>query len=201
MYLSITDIEEIVEIICRMEIKDTDVALILLGEKDAPDVEQMILGLNKNGINFFGGVFPGVIYNEKKYEQGAVIKVLPALASPYLIKRLDTERIELPDFISNLDKQYTAMVLVDGLTSNIALFLSKLFDQLGNSVHYFGGGAGSLSLKSQPCLFTKDGFVQDAAVVAFIKLQCNLGVSHGWKKLIGPIVATKTYKNVIKELN
>ncbi|MEK9149558.1 MAG: FIST C-terminal domain-containing protein, partial [Candidatus Desantisbacteria bacterium] len=148
-----------------------------------------------------GGMFPGVIYDDKKYEHGAVIKVLPALISPYLIKGLDTGQIELPDFLSHPDKKYTAMVLVDGLTSNIALFLAQLIDRLGNSVQYFGGGAGSLTLKQKPCLFTREGFVQDAAVVSFIKLQCHLGVSHGWKKLVGPLVATKTCKNVVKELN
>ncbi|MBU0701880.1 FIST C-terminal domain-containing protein [bacterium] len=207
MYFPTTDAEEIVNIVCGMEIRDTDVVLILLGERNMPDVTRMISGLNKNGVNFFGGMFPGLIYDDKKYEQGAVIKVLPALASPYLIKGLDTEQIELcqkgsfPDFISYPNKKYTAMVLVDGLTSNIALFLSELFDRLGNSVSYFGGGAGSLTLKQQPCLFTSQGFVQDAAVVTFIKAQCNIGVSHGWKKLVGPIVANKTCKNVIMELN
>ncbi|MDI6782273.1 MAG: FIST C-terminal domain-containing protein [bacterium] len=203
MYSPTTDAEELVEIVCRMERKDNDVVLILLGEKDMPDVEQMISGLNKNGINFFGGMFPGVIYDDRNYEQGAVIKVLPALTSPYLIKGLDTDRIEIekPDFISQQDKRYTAMILVDGLTSNIASFLSQLFDCLGNSVHYFGGGAGPLTLKQQPCLFTRDGFVQDAAVVTFIKLECNLGVSHGWKKLTGPVAATRTCKNVIMELD
>ncbi len=201
MYFPTTKAEEIVEIVCQMKKKEGEVVLILLGEKDMPDVEQMISGLNKNGVDFFGGIFPGVIYDDRKYEQGAVIKVLPALTSPYLIKGLNTNQIELPDFISLPDKKYTAFVLVDGLTSNIALFLSLLFDRLGNSVRYFGGGAGSLTLKQQPCLFTKEGFIQDAAVVTFIKLQCNLGVRHGWQKVIGPIVATKTCKNVVLELN
>jgi hypothetical protein len=200
MYFPTTDAKEIVEIVCHMERKDGDVVLILLGEKEMPDAWQMISRLNKEGIDFFGGVFPGVIYDDRKYEQGAVIKVLPALTSPYLIKGLNTDQIELPDFI-HLNKKYTAMVLVDGLASNIALFLSKLSDHLGNSVHYFGGGAGSLTLKQQPCLFTREGFVQDAAIVTFIKLQCHLGVRHGWKKLTGPIAATKTCKNVIMELD
>jgi hypothetical protein len=93
------------------------------------------------------------------------------------------------------------MVLVDGLTSNIDLFLFQLFDKLGSSAQYIGGGAGSLTLKQQPCLFTRDGFVQDAAIVTFIKRQCKLGIRHGWKKLAGPIVATKTCKNVIMELD
>jgi len=201
MYFPTTKAEEIVEIVRCMEIRDKDVVLILLGERDMPDVPKMISGLNENGIDFFGGMFPGLIYDDRKYEQGAVIKVLPALAGPYLIKGLDTEQIEIPDFISQPNKKYMAMVLVDGLTSNIALFLSQLFDRLGNSVHYFGGGAGSLTLKQQPCLFTSQGFVQDAAVVTFIKAQCKLGVAHGWKKLAGPIVANKTCKNVVMELN
>ncbi|MBU1598541.1 FIST C-terminal domain-containing protein [bacterium] len=201
MYFPITNEGEIVEIVSRMEIRDGDVVLILLGERNAPDVTQMISALNKSGVNFFGGVFPVLIYDDKKYEQGAVIKVLPALANPYLIKGLDTKQIDLPDFIGHPNKKYTAIVLVDGLTSNIALFLSELFDRLGNSVHYFGGGAGSLTLKQQPCLFTREGFVQDAAIVTFIKLQCHLGVSHGWKKLMGPVVANKTCKNVVMELN
>ena len=201
MYFPVTNVGEIVEIVRCMEIRDGDVTLILLGERNTPDVTQMISALNKSGVNFFGGVFPVLIYDDKKYEQGAVIKVLPALARPYLIKGLDTEQIEIPNFISQPNKKYTAVVLVDGLTSNIALFLSKLFDRLGNSVHYFGGGAGSITLKQQPCLFTKEGFVQDAAVVTFIKLQSHLGVAHGWKKLVGPIVANKTCKNVVMELN
>lgn len=76
-----------------------------------------------------------------------------------------------------------------------------MFNRLGNSVHYFGGGAGSLTLKQEPCLFTSGGFVQDAAIVAFIKLESNLGVRHGWERIMGPIVATKTRKNIIMELN
>mgnify|MGYP001575090055 CR=1 FL=1 len=107
MYFPITNAGKIVELVCRMERKDGDVVLILLGEKDMLDVEQMIAGLNKNGIEFFGGVFPGVIYDDRKYEQGAVIKVLPALTNPYLIKGLDSERIELPDFLSQPDKKCT----------------------------------------------------------------------------------------------
>ncbi|MDI6735053.1 MAG: FIST C-terminal domain-containing protein [bacterium] len=67
MYFPTTKAEEIVEIVCRMERKDGDVVLILLGEKDMPDVEQMISGLNKNRVDFFGGMFPGVIH-EKFYD-------------------------------------------------------------------------------------------------------------------------------------
>ncbi|MBU2600432.1 hypothetical protein KJ849_07655 [bacterium] len=195
MYFPTTNAEEIVNIVCGMEIRDTDVVLILLGEKDMPDVTRMISGLNESGLKFFGGVFPGLIYDDKKYEQGAVIKVLPALAGPYLIKGLDTEQIEIPDFFSYPNKKYTAMVLVDGLTSNIALFLSQLFDRLGNSVHYFGGGAGSITLKPQPCLFLLGRDLSRMPPwLPLSKHNVNLVLPMAGKNLPDPLSPTKPVK-------
>ncbi|MBU0567834.1 FIST C-terminal domain-containing protein [bacterium] len=204
MYLAKANSQEIVKTISQMNVADDDLVLIVLGEKNKPDILKMISGLNQSKVNFFGGIFPGVIYDDKRYEEGAVITVLPGLEPPHLIRGLSTGKIELPDCekkFCDSDKKYTAIILIDGLTSNISLFLSNIFNRLGNSVNYFGGGAGSLSLKQEPCLFTKDGFFQDAAVVTFIKLQSCLGVRHGWEKIMGPIVATKTDKNIVVELN
>jgi hypothetical protein len=42
---------------------------------------------------------------------------------------------------------------------------------------------------------------EDAAIISFIDMECNLGVHHGWKKTIGPLVVTKSYGKSIKELN
>lgn len=205
MYLPRFELKKVIKIIKEMRKDEGDAALILLAEKDKPDIDQMISELNKEKINFFGGIFPGIIYNDKKYEEGAIVTVLSIVAKPYLIEGLSSGKIEFPDFeeelMKNLDKEYTTIVLVDGLTANISLFLVELFNQLGNSVHYFGGGAGSLTLKPMPCLFTSEGFVQDAAIVTFSKLESKLGVRHGWKKIEGPLVVTKAYKNVVCELN
>ncbi|MFH1293122.1 MAG: FIST N-terminal domain-containing protein [Pseudomonadota bacterium] len=205
MYIPSSDSKEIISTITKMEIKKDDVVAIMIGEKNKPDIHQIISGLNENGIKFFGGIFPGIIYRNYKYEEGAILMVLPVLEKPFLIKGLNTEQIEIPDFgkeiMENHGSKYTAMILVDGLTSNISFFLSEMFNRLGNSVHYFGGGAGSLTLKQEPCLFTSEGFAQDAAIVTFIKLNSHLGVRHGWERIMGPFVATKTRKNIIMELN
>jgi hypothetical protein len=205
MYIASADPKEIISTITKMEIKKDDVVAIMLGEKNKPNIGQLISRLNENRIEFFGGIFPGIIYDNQKYDGGAVIIVFPALEKPFLIKGLNTEQIEIPDFsekiMGKLSRKYTAMIIVDGLTSNISLFLAEMFNRLGNSVNYFGGGAGSWTLKQEPCLFTSEGFVQDAAIVTFIKLESNLGVRHGWERIMGPIVATKTRKNVIVELN
>lgn len=205
MYIPTANPEEIISAITRMEIHKDDVIAIMLGEKNKPNIDRLISRLNENKVEFFGGIFPGIIHGDHKYEEGATLMALPALEKPFLIKGLSTEQIGIPDFgkriTENPRKKYTAMILVDGLTSNISLFLSEMFNRLGNSVHYFGGGAGSLTLKQEPCLFTSEGFVQDGAIVTFIKLESILGVRHGWERLMGPIVATKTRKNIIMELN
>ncbi len=91
--------------------------------------------------------------------------------------------------------------MIDGLMSNIAHFLSGLYDRLGDRVNFIGGGAGSISLQQQPCLITANGLLQDAAVIALLDYDTHLGVKHGWKRLAGPVVATRTSRNTICELN
>jgi len=204
MCIKNTAIKNLVDAILKMNLTNNQVLFIMLGEKNSLNVLQLIQTLNELNISFFGGIFPGIIYDEQKYEEGAIITKFPALGKPLLVKELDTDNIQLPDMkdvLEKLDKKYSAMILVDGLTGNIAGFLTLLFNKMANSVNYFGGGAGSLTLKQQPCIFTPEGFFQDAAVITFLKLQCQLGVRHGWERIIGPIVATKTDKNKIIELN
>ena len=153
MYVSTSNSEEIVSAVTEMEMKEGDVAAIFLGEKNRPDVARLISDLNKEGVDFIGGIFPGIIHGDKRYEEGAVMMTMPVLKKPFLIKGLDTEEIELPDFgevfREDLSTRYTAMILVDGLTSNIDLFLAEMFNQLGNSVHYFGGGSCTVRVQGR----------------------------------------------------
>lgn len=205
MYIQDISVENIIRNLSDSDIKENEVAMILFGEKNSPDMVELISEINKKGINFFGGVFPGIIYDDKKYDEGVVMLNLPMVEKPYLVKGLDTKDFKIPCFskITENDsaKKFTAIILVDGLTKNISHFLSGMFNRLGNSVTYFGGGAGSLSLNQQPCLFTNEGIFQNAAIVTFIDMESNLGVRHGWKNLMEPFVATSTDRNVIKELN
>lgn len=205
MYLSKIESKDIVAAICDINIHEDEVVVIMLAEDHSADIQAMIAELNERKINFFGGVFPGLIHGTEKHDEGALIEVLPSYAKPCLIPQRNGAQPNLPDLESKIPKniktKYTAMVFIDGLCPGIGMFLSGLFNQLGNSVNYFGGGAGSLSLKQEPCLFTTEGFFQDAAIVAFVKLESNLGVRHGWEKIAGPVVATGTNNNIIKELN
>lgn len=202
MYLHDPQMQNIIEAAKKLHIDGKSV-YIMLGEHCAVEVPELIAALNKEKVSFFGGKFPAVIYDDQKSSKGVVLKSYPVLSGPYLIKGLENSNLELPEFkeVGSTGKKPVALILVDGLAAGVAGFLSNLFDRLARSVSYIGGGAGSLSLKQQPCLFTPEGFFQNAAMVTFLNLECRLGVRHGWERIVGPLVATKTDKNKIYELN
>ncbi len=205
MYLEDPNADSIIEAIGPEGIPAQSLLLIFLAEQSRAEIPGLIRGLNKRHINFCGGVFPGIIYGDKSYERGAVVIILPALENPFLIRGLDTHKFVLPDFGRKINlnhrKKYTAIILVDGWAPRISLFLSEIFNRLGDSFRYFGGGAGSLNSKARPSIFTPEGEFRNAALVIFTALESTLGVRHGWERLTGPIIATDTHNHIISELN
>ena len=201
-YFQDAAIPTLVEKIQQLPRTDNEIVLLLIGEHSTLDVPELLAALNQQHIPITGGVFPGVVYGDQRYETGIVADMLPMMAPPSLITGLDGMNFPLdhlpepPD-----DQQYTALVLVDGLTKHVALFLDRLFRQLGNRVRYIGGGAGSLSFEQKPCLFDNKGFYQDAALVLWVKAATALGIRHGWSRLRGPFIATQTEGTVVKQLN
>lgn len=203
MFISDNNIQTIIEKLSSISLNDDDYLVLLVGEKTDIVIEDLIDELNNKKIKFFGGVFPGVIYGSKKYENGIVVKKLPALLDVMLFKDMKDVNLEssLISTINSVDYKPSALVLVDGLSANISFFLNELFNKIGNLVSYIGGGGGSLSLKQQKCIFSNEGYFLDAAVVLIIKRKINLGVRHGWQRVTGPVTASKVDKTVIKELN
>lgn len=180
-----------------------EVLLILFAEQDVPDIPALVASLNELGLSFFGGVFPGLISGNRHIQSGCIIKKFKALMSPFCIAGIASTQLSgMPQFSARgLSAKSTAIVLLDGLTPNIYRFLEELNDLLGEQCHFIGGGAGSISLKQQPCVFANCGLHEDAAVVCVIDKQINLGVRHGWAPLAGPLVATQTEGNTILQLN
>ncbi|MGF1460907.1 MAG: FIST signal transduction protein [Leptolyngbyaceae cyanobacterium] len=204
MYLESPKIEDLLTAIADLALTTEDVVLILIGEHADLEIDTLIQQLSKQEYTFIGAIFPAVIFENTHSTSGVILKSFPAATQPYLIQNLDTD-ISLPEFEEEFDlseeNDLTALVLIDGLTSQISNFLSELYNNLGNSVRYLGGGAGSLSLEQKPCIFTAAGCFQDAAIIFFTALQSQLGVKHGWQRLEGPLPATQTHRNAIAEMN
>ena len=203
MYVKSTEPQDLLQAIDQLQIQSQEVVMIFVGEKDAPALENLVELLNQKQIDFFGGLFPALIYDDQKFESGFIIQKFPKYISPILIQGLDQPDFDLshlPDLNAE-PESLSALVLLDGMTSNISLFFSKLYNHYGNSINYMGGGAGSLTLIQKPCVFCNKGTFENAALITFIKQKSRLGVKHGWETIAGPFLATDTQRNVIKELN
>ena len=188
----------------EMRLQPGTLLAVLVADDGAPDLGDLVAALRDVDTQFFGGLFPGLIHGDRQLKSGALLVPLPADSEPVLVRGLDRPNVVLPDLghiAASPVGSHTAVVLVDGLTANVSRLLAELHRRLGNSVHYIGGGAGSLSLEQGPCVFSREGVFQDAAVVSFVRQRSRLGVRHGWKQHEGPVVATRTSGNVIHELN
>ena len=204
MHISNDQLSQIKNIVSNLEISTHETLLLMIGEESKLDYNWLIEQLNSLGISFMGGIFPGIIHGKNNFKDGAILKVLPITSKPIIIMGLENNDFEISHLLDHLEigkAQITLFTLIDGLTSNVSTYLQKLYHHYGNAVKYLGAGAGSLSFVQQPCIFSNDGIFQDAAIICPVNLKVSLGVKHGWGKLEGPIVATRTEKNIIQELN
>jgi hypothetical protein len=178
---------------------------LLLADDGRPDLEELVAAVAATGRPFFGGFFPGLIADGRHHGQGALIDHMPLHMPPAVIGGLGAATIELPEALAALGlaapDPLTCIVLADGLTPRLSPALKALQNGMGPTAHFFGGGAGSLSLQQEPCVFTAEGVFQDAVVVACAKRASSLGVRHGWRNLMGPVIATRTDGNIVAELD
>lgn len=178
----------------------TDAVLVLVDEHSGVELQSLVDTLRDTGVHFFGGLFPGVIYGGNTATGGVVLAKVPVLLPPFIVHSAALDGMPAIDY-DTLPIGHGVIVFVDGLTRNIGEFLDNLNNVLGERFSFVGGGAGSLSLVSQPCLFTEEGVFQDTALCCLLNAQLNLGIRHGWQRLAGPLVVTKSEENIIKQLN
>ncbi|MEN0004327.1 MAG: FIST C-terminal domain-containing protein [Bacteroidota bacterium] len=196
--------ETLITAIENLRMEKGDVLALFVGEDCTVDYLQLIEELNHADITFFGGIFPGVIHGSENLTNGCIVKKFKAAHAPIVISNLAEAEQQLITYQAIPEQtsiKCSVFTIVDGLTQHIGDFLNSLYNTFGNSVSFIGGGAGSLSLKPQRCLFSNEGFFQDAAVICFLRYEAKLSVKHGWQQLEGPIVATRTDRNTIYELN
>ncbi len=202
MYLQESHISAIKTYINNQDHDESTTYLILLAEKSAPDLNELVKELNALNISFIGGIFPSLISGKMHHDTGVILQTLSHIQKPVVIKDLKQSSLQLKKIsIPKTEDKLTQLVLVDGIAGNISNFLFEMYNCFGNSVNYLGCGAGSISLESKPCLISNEGVFKDAALICLLNMKSKLGVRHGWKNIEGPFVATKTEGNTIHELN
>ncbi len=199
MYIPDSSIDEMVAQICNHAQGRT--CVLAVAEHTQANIQTLIQRLRKEGLTFMGGIFPKVIHDNAIHDKGIVQNTFENALEVFAVRDLHSQSYTIPGFSLTPGGAYTLLTYVDGLTSHISHYLLELYSKYGSDVNYLGGGAGSLSLKQIPCVFTQDGIFQDAAVCCLVEQDVSLAVHHGWEKIAGPFIATKTRGNVVEELN
>lgn len=194
MYLK--SFEEVKNYIDCLSMKDSEQVMVLVAGKSSQFVENLIDYMNNKNLKLFGGVYAALLVENKAHYEGFIIQkyepIYCSIVLPYMMRfKIDGECL----------KGSTAIVLVDGLSSKMQDLIDTVYDKVGGSVKYIGGGAGFYDLKHRPCIFDNKGIYKDVLYICIIKENMRIAVKHGWNKLIGPFKVTKSEENILSEVD
>jgi hypothetical protein len=179
--------------------------IVLAGDDSELVPEQIDPMLGTIPKPLYGGVFPRIVAGREHFTRGAIVIGSRRKAHATVVRGLGDAGVPIAPQIANAVAPEAAsalmLVFVDGLTKRIAALVRALFEELGVEHNYIGGGAGSLSMKKRPCLFTNDGMLQDAAILLQLEWPSGVGVSHGWDVISEPLSVTSAQHTTIKTLN
>ena len=144
-----------------------------------------------------GAIIPFVVYNNEFFNKGIIACFLEENSSSVLIKDLSVFDID-SSFFQN---KKSFIVLLDGLSSNISSFLDDLFENIPEDSQTIGAGAGKLTFKNDPVIFSKGEIYSNAAIIIATSLKLHTKVANGWEFLKGPFLTTSSDKNLLKTLN
>ena len=170
--------------------------MILVGDKSAHKLGELIDYLNSQNLRFFGGVFPGLLVKKQMKREGFILKLLNPVYCGLVLPHLMRVKLD-PETLSNT----TGIFLADGLSSKMPDLADTVCRKLGTRVKYIGGGGGFYDLIHRPCIFDNKGTYKDAAYICVIKHDISLAVKHGWKKLEGPFFIKESEENTLIQLD
>lgn len=178
--------------------------MVCVTDKSCDSVIALIDELNTLLLPFFGGIFPEIIFENQRKQEGILIITLDYPIDNYLVLLDEEAEItsQIETIYNSIDQNAnTTWVYVDCFSTNKTLFIESLYQNLGYSFTYVGGGAGSLSFEQIPSVFNNSGIYKNAAVLAFATTNLSLGVAHGWSPISNKLKVTKTNGNNILSIN
>jgi hypothetical protein len=181
-------------------------SLLLFGcDSDKSEIVELEGALSKNIKPLIGGIFPEIIADGIRHHTGFVLIPLRQTLAVGLFESV-TESSNWVKKIEDFTGQQSIEPLsifcfLDAFWPQKTQFMSGIYDMYGPFVKYLGGGAGSLSFKSMPCIFANQKIVDNAAVIGLMQEPMSIGVAHGWHPISDAIKVTETKGNSIITLN
>lgn len=174
--------------------------IILCGEDADLNYPTLIKLLNKHGVRYCGGIFPGIIAGNKSYSDKVLLLPVQFDSTPVIVRGLDDGDIQIPS-LSSSNSLGSLFILVDGLSNWISKFMYSIYKELGSEYQVFGSGTGVGNFERNNCIFSNEGFFKNAAVIVLLKNSITQSIRHGWKTIAGPFLATKFNANVLEQIN
>ncbi len=206
MFFESLDVTTIVDWAVKHHTPDSALWMFV-AEKDQSQLPRLLQALKQVNIQCFGGTFMSLIVGQETFEHGCAVARLDLWRSPFIVQNLQRTDFSLEHLPlrNELPENCTLVVLADADSLYLAEFLTKLYHRFGNRVQYFGGGTGVLDAKTdlqKQCTFTTEhGMAANAAILALISQPGVVAAHHGWERLHGPLLATRSEGNILYELN
>lgn len=143
----------------------------------------------------YGAIFPQVIYGEKHFTDVMVAIELKQSAKVTLMHFDSFSKSNIEVDGSDI------LVFVDGLSLGVTEFLEELYESTQVKNNILGGGAGKLSLRQEPVLFSKESIIQDGALIIMDSWHFSVAVSNSWEKISGPHIVTDASKRELHSLD
>lgn len=179
--------------------------LLFIADKNQVSPEALKKVLESNTLPIIGGIFPELIADGERKENGFL--VIP------LCYKLHTCLLDLSKQREDVQQQIRSFALeselenpgifcfTDALSPEKTDMIDMLYDTWGPHAKYIGGGAGSLSFTSFPCIIHNQQVCERAAVIGLMDAEISVGVAHGWTPISDPIKVTETNGNTIISLD
>lgn len=202
----IPDLSSLRETLQKIQLDDQIRGLLLLGcDKNRPSTQEISGALCLNSKPLIGGIFPEIIADGQRKETGFVlISLHEELGVAIIESNENSEAIDtqIASWLSSYPNNIgSVFCFVNAFWQNKTTFMNSLYNELGPFVNYLGGGAGSLSFESFPCIFANHSIYENAAVLGTIKQTISMGTAHGWHPISDVIKVTETNGNAIITLN
>jgi hypothetical protein len=199
MFLENPTIQDFIKFIEESKLEKDHSILLFIGENCKIDLNDIVQTCNRFNVQLVGGVFPKIINNKNLVSDGMIIKIARYSVHPIYFSESEDFEAQIQDYKSI--EFSTAFLLTDALNPKVKEHLDSLYTYLGNNINFIGGGVGYTQNQNKGSLLTNDGVYHTGSIVTLSNVDPLINSQHGWEKLTGPFLVTKSSKNIIKEIN
>jgi hypothetical protein len=162
--------------------------------------------LKKCSIPIIGGIFPTIVYKNRLYHEGTILLGLNTAINTTILSNI-SDRFDYDEVIEKelgvLHPDTNTMFLFfDANSKNIDNIIQSIFNNYGLTINYIGASALMKNFEKKPVIFSNEGLLEDAAILATTSAKSIIGVKHGWEPLSDEThMITKAVNNVIYEID